>query len=761
MPFRLAALMFRLPAICAALAVATGVAAQGTLPAPGVTTIDAEVIEGMNDLEVTARGNAEIRRDDTVIFGDVLRYNRELGRAEGEGGVRMQSGADRFYGPRLQYNTLDGTGVFEEPTFLLQREREARGGAERLEFLGKDKFRFFGAHYTTCRPGQEDWVLSAKELELDFETEEGRATSPRLHFFDVPILGAPSASFPLNNRRRSGVLAPYYSQSSQRGFELGMPFYWNIAPEYDATITPVTMSRRGTQLKNQFRYLNSAFTGDLRLEYLPDDKEFGGSREGVSLQHAQTFFSSSQPGALVGTSLTGNIDYNRVSDDRYFVDLASQVRQVTIGNLPQDAYLTYTSSFAGAPITAQARVQQFQTLQDPLAPIVAPYHRLPQLTFNGSYGNLGGFLDAALPAEYVRFQHPTLVEGERSTLNPSFATPVLAPGWFFIPKVGLRYVDYHLTENLMPGQAQSPSASIPWFSADAGLVFERPVDIFGQSRTQTLEPRLFYVYVPYRNQDAMPIFDTTVADLNYSQLFSENRFVGGDRFGDAKQVTFALTSRLLQSNGQEGVRATIAQRHYFQDERVGLTPTSQLRTTSDSDLLASLGGRPSRAWAFDVTTQWGQQQQRTERFSMAGRYTPEPGKVLNASYRFTRGTDTVAGVSQIDVSGQWPVSAGWYAVGRYNYSLLDGKLLDGLAGFERNAGCWVFRAVVQKVQAAQQVTSTGLFFQLEFNGVGQVGTNDVVQLLSRNVAGYSVTNPRDDSLRPPSLQPKLPFEQVF
>ena len=751
MPFRLAALMFRQIAICAAFAAATPALAQSAPAAPGVTTIDAEVIEGVSDLEVTARGNAEIRRDDTVIFGDVLRYNRELGRAEGEGGVRMQSGVDRFFGPRLQYNTLDGTGVFEQPTFLMQREREARGGAERLEFLGKDKFRFFGAHYTTCRPGQEDWVLTAKELELDFETEEGRATSPRLYFFDVPILGAPSASFPLNNRRRSGVLAPYYSQSSQRGFELGLPFYWNIAPEYDATITPVTMSRRGTQLKNQFRYLNRDFTGEMRLEYLPDDKEFGGSREGVSWQHAHTFL----PG------LTGSVDYNRVSDDRYFVDLASQVKQVTIGNLPQDAYLTYSSSVGGAPITAQARVQMFQTLQDPLAPIVPPYHRVPQLTFNGSYFNLGGFLDSTLPAEYVQFEHPTLVQGERSTLNPSFAAPAVFPGWFFTPRVGVRYVDYRLTDNLTPGQAQSPNVTIPWFSADTGLLFERPVDIFGQSRTQTLEPRLFYVYVPYRNQDAIPVFDTTLADLNYTQLFSENRFVGGDRLGDAKQVTFALTSRLLQSGGQEGLRATIAQRHYFQDERVGLTPTSQLRTTSDSDLLASLGGRPSRAWAFDVTTQWGQQQQRTERFSMAGRYTPESGKVLNASYRFTRGTDTVAGVSQIDVSGQWPVSAGWYAVGRYNYSLLDGKLLDGLAGFERNAGCWVFRAVVQKVQAAQQVSSTGIFFQLEFNGVGQVGTNDVVQLLTRNVAGYSVTNPRDEALMPPSLQPKLPFEQVF
>jgi LPS-assembly protein len=752
MPFRFATQRLRLKVLSVALLLALPAFAQAPKPRPmdEPTTIDAESIEGVSDIEVTARGTAEIRRGETAIFGDVLRYNRETGRAEGEGGVRLQDGVDRFFGPRMQYNTLDGTGIFEEPTFLLQRDLEARGGAERVELLGKDKFRFFGAHFTTCRPGQEDWVLSAKELELDYENDEGRAKSPRLRFFDVPILGAPSASFPLENKRRSGLLAPYYAQTSTRGFELALPYYWNIAPEYDATITPVSMTQRGVQLKNQFRYLNPKFSGEARFEYL-DDKEFGDTREGVSFQHLHAFT----------PHLSANVNYNRVSDDRYLVDLSSQVRQVTVGNLAQDAYLSYSNSVRGAPYNAQIRVQRYQTLQDPLAPIVPPYHRMPQLTFSGSYGDLGGFLDTTLPAEYVRFEHPTLVQGARSTLNPVFAAPIVTPGWFLTPKAGLRYVDYKLTDNLAPGQDRSPSATIPWFSADTGLMFERPVDLFGAKRTQTLEPRLFYAYVPYRNQDAIPVFDTALADLNYTQLFSENRFIGNDRFGDANQMTLALTSRLLGASGQEALRATIAQRYYYSDERVGLTPASPLRTSNDSDILASFGGRPSAAWAFDVTAQWGQDDGRVERFSMAARYTPEPAKVLNGSYRFTRGTPDREAVSQIDLSAQWPVSAGWYGVARYNYSLLDGTLVDGLAGFERNAGCWIFRAVVQRVQAAQQVASTGFFFQLEFNGVGQIGTNDVVQLLTRNVAGYSVTNPRDDALTPPSLRQRLPFEQVY
>ncbi len=738
MPYRFALLALFLAAPALAQ---TGAPAAEEEP----TTIDAETIEGVGELEVTARGNAEIRQEDFTIFGDVLRYNREFGRAEGEGGVRMQRGVDRFFGPRLQYNTLDDTGVLESPTFILQSDQPARGQADRLEFLGKGHYRMTDARYTTCRPGQDDWVLQASELELDYQNDEGHAKSPRLRFFDVPILGFPFASFPLENRRRSGILTPYYSQTTNRGFEFGVPYYWNIAPERDMTITPVNMTKRGLQLKNQFRYLDAHYTGELKLEYLPDDKEFGKSRQGVSLQHTHTF----RP------NLIGAVDYNRVSDDRYFVDLASQVRQVSIGNLRQDGHLTYNGTFGRYPYSAQARVEKFQTLQDPLAPITPPYHREPQLTFSTSLTDLANLVDAALPAEYVNFTHETMVEGARTSLNPTLALPILRPGWFFTPKLGMRHVSYRLTRTAS-GQEAAPQADIPWLSADTGLVFERDARFFGETLTQTLEPRLFYVYVPYRNQDDIPLFDTALADFNFPQLFTANRFGGGDRFGDANQATLALTSRFLHPNGQEAFRATIGQRYYFDDERVGLTPDTPLRTSRESDVLASVGGRLFRHWTFDATTQYNRLQQRSERYSAAVRYSPELGKVVNASYRFSRET-----LRQIDLSAQWPVAAGWYGVGRYNYSLLDKRLLEGLAGLEYNAGCWVFRAVVQRVRAATQVSSTGIFFQLEFNGVGQIGTEDVVTLLSRNVPGYSVTNPRDPTLAPPSLRPQLPFEQVF
>lgn len=744
----------RFATLAVALAAAAPVLAQDLFPDfSGEAKVDAGSFQNIGELEFSARGRVEVRRDETSLFADQLRFNREFGRLEADGGVRLSSGADRIYGPRLQYNTQDDTGVFEAPTYLLQRERTVRGSAEKMTFLGRAHYLLSNATFTTCQPGQEDWILYARELELDYEHLEGKARSPRLRFFDTTILAAPYLSFPLENRRKSGFLTPYYSQTSQRGFETGIPYYWNIAPEADATITPIYMAKRGAQLKTEGRYLQRSYAGEVKFEYLPDDKEAGHSRRGLTWQHAQTF----QPG------FTGNVDYNRVSDDRYFVDLSSQVRQVSLRTLPQEAYLTYGAQGLGlgAGSTLQTRVQRWQTLQDPDAPIVPPYDRLPQITYTRGKTGVGPF-DGALGAEFVKFRHDTLVEGTRTSVNPTLALPTLGPGWFLTPKAGVRYAAYGL-DRATEGQDTTPHYTVPWMSVDTGVIFDRDALLFGDTVQQTLEPRLFYVYAPYRNQDQIPVFDTALADFNYPQLFTENRFTGGDRFGDANQLTVALTSRLLQSNGQERLRATIGQRYYFQEERVGLTTTSTLRTSSASDLLASLGGRLARQWTFDVTTQYWLREGLVQRFSFGTRYSPEVAKVVNFSYRYQRAeaSSTGVGLNQVDVSGQWPIAAGWYGVGRYNYSFLDRRLLQGLAGFEYNAGCWVFRTVAQRLQAATNVSSTAIIFQIEFNGLGHLGTDQASSFLKRNVPGYSVTNPADPSLAPPSARPLLPFEQAY
>lgn len=735
-------------AMCALLLAPALAAAQAGAPKPpakGPTTIDAERIESASELEVSARGSVELRRDDLNVFSDFLRYNREFGRIEADGGVRMERRGDRFYGPRLRYDTVNETGEFEQPNYLIRRNETARGNASRLEFLSRDRLRLEDANYTTCEPGKEDWRFEAGELELDYETAVGTGRNMRLRFYDTTVLALPYGSFPLESRRKSGFLAPAFSQSSSRGFQFDVPYYWNISPERDLTLTPVLMSERGMQLKGHYRYLDPKYLGELRLEYLPDDRKYDGTRYGVSLQHDHRW----------SPAFTGNVNYNKVSDGRYFVDLASQVRTISLGNLPQEGSLNYAGGLLGGSYYVQGRVQKFQTLEDPLNPVVSPYERVPQVLFGVARNDIAQLLDVSIPGEYVGFRHPSLIEGARSTLSPTLSAPLIAPGYFLVPKAGLRAVSYNL-KNVAPGQPDRPNVSVPWASVDAGLIFDRPARLFGEAVTNTLEPRFYYVYVPYRFQDELPVFDTAYADFNYSQMFTENRFAGGDRFGDANQYTLALTSRMLGPDGREALRATVGQRFYRQNERVGLTPTSTLRSVDSSDLIASLGGRFHRDWNFDATVQWDTHQDRWQRYAAAVRYSPEIAKVLNASYRYLRGEQRA-----VDISGQWPFATGWYAVGRYNYSIQDKLVLEGLGGVEHHAGCWVFRAVVQRVQAATQVSQTAFYLQLVFNGLGEVGTGDAADFLRRNLPGYAPTNPANPALVPPSLRRPLPFEQIF
>jgi LPS-assembly protein len=713
--------------------------------APGPTTIEALSIEGVSEFEVTARGRVELRRDNLGIYSELLRYNREFGRVEAEGGVRIERDGDRFSGSRLRFDLNSDTGVFEEPSFVLRRTQTARGSAERLEFLGKDHVRLIGGSFTTCEPGREDWRFEAGELELDYVAEEARLRDGRLRFFDTTLLYLPRGTFPLENRRKTGFLTPHYSQNTRRGLEVSAPFYWNIAPERDLTLTPVYMSKRGPQLKTQYRYLSPSYRGELRWDYLPEDKDIGTTRSALSYRHDHRF----------GPDWVGHIDFNKVSDDRYLVDMSSQVRQITLGNLIREGFMRYSRTSGDSHYFLQGRVQRFQTLQDPLSPIVSPYHRVPQVNAGFTRQVLGGRLDLAMPAEYVRFAHHTLIEGTRFSLAPTLALPLQGPGFFATPRLGLHYAQYRL-DRTAPGQAERQGVSVPWASLDAGLIFERPARMFGESFTQTLEPRLFYAYAPFRGQDAIPLFDTALADFNYMQLFSANRFVGGDRFGDANQVTLAVTSRLLGANGDERLRAAIGQRYYLRDERVALSPGAPLRGRGQSDLLASVGGRVAGHWSFDGSFQYNPQQSRTEAYSVSVRYTPEIARLLSASYRFNRDA-----LRQIDVAAQWPLAPGWFAVGRYNYSLLERRLLEGIAGIEHNAGCWVFRAVFQRLQAATQTTSTAFMFQLEFNGFGGIRSGDVAEFLKRQVPGYAVTNPAAGDLVPPGLRPALPFEMVY
>jgi LPS-assembly protein len=426
--------------------------------------------------------------------------------------------------------------------------------------------------------------------------------------------------------------------------------------------------------------------------------------------------------------LTGYLNASRVSDETYFTDLSNRISATSQTFLPRDGYLLYSAQW----YTLYARALSYQTLQDPLNPVVTPYSRLPQLTFNTRRYDAGGF-DFNLNAEFNRFSHPTLVTGSRIQVNPSISYPLLAPGGYVIPKVSWSGTSYTLQNNAA-GSPDSFTRNLPVLSVDSGLSFERPIAYFGQNYTQTLEPRLFYLRVPVREQSGIPVFDTGLADFNFAQIFSENIYSGADRIADANQVTTAVTTRLLsQKDGRERLRFTLGQRFYFTEQRVTL-PGEVGRSNRSSDLLASFSGEVLPKVNYDTTLQYSPNKKEIQRISHGVRYMPEPGKTLSAAYRYQRDF-----IEQIDFAAQWNFGGGWYGVGRYNYSLRDGRVVETLGGVEYDGGCWVGRVVLQRFATASQRASTGIFFQIELNGLSRLGSNPL-ETLRRNIPGYTKLN---------------------
>jgi len=713
------------PLLVSSLCVSLGALAAEPPPARNdknaPVLIEAERIEGRQEQEVEASGKAELRKGDQAIAADRMKYFQNTSEVEAEGKVRLEQRGNVLEGTRLKLNLDKETGQMEQPDYRLI-DNNARGSAEKLQFEGKGNYRLQQSSYTTCPAGNDDWFLRVSDLEIDRNRQVGVARNASIIFKDVPILYTPWLDFPLNKERKTGALAPTFGSTVNGGGELTLPFYWNIAPNRDATISPRLMTRRGLMLNNEFRYLEPNFGGEVHIDALPNDRIAKRSRHGLSLKHAQNF----------ANGWSGSLDLNRVSDDAYFRDLAGGLSQTTQTNLLRQGLASYGSAWgADGSWSFSTLVQRFQTLQDPLALVTPPYYRTPQLTLAATQRDvLGTNLD--FTGGWVDFSHPTLVNGKRLTLYPSVSLPLNTAFGYVTPKVGIHHTRYNVASTIAtPGT--SPSRTLPILSLDSGVVFEREFALRGEKFTQTLEPRAYYVYAPFRDQSLLPNFDSAETDFNFAQMFAENRFSGSDRINDANQVTLALTSRLLDPNlGGERLRVAAGQRLHLRDRLVTLgTPPV---TGKKSDFLAAISGRITPKTSIDAGWQYNQSQGRTEKLSLGTRYQPELGKVINLGYRFTHGA-----LRQIDTSVQWPLARHWHGVARINYSLQDSKLLEGLAGLEYNADCWTMRFVFQRFTTATQETSTGIFVQLELSGLTKIGSNPL-QALRRNIPGYTKIN---------------------
>lgn len=715
------------------------------------TYLYGERASGRTDLDTVLEGNAVLRRGDLVVRADRLEHNQLDDLAKANGNVYINRAGNVYEGPRLELKVDAFEGFFLNPRY--QFLRGGHGQADRVDFLDEKRSVITNATYTTCRrlPGPSwmpDWILKAASMTLDYEEDIGVAKGAVLSFKGLPILPVPYLSFPLSDQRKSGFLPPTIGLDNVNGAELTVPYYWNIAPNRDAKFSSTLMTKRGVNLGGEFRYLEDNYAGTLGATWMPGD----------ALRATDRWSFASVYNGLINTPIAAigqlgvSIKLNRVSDDNYWKDFTGASNSSSFGTSSLTQRLLANEAkvaWARGDFSASARLLKWQTLQDVDSPIVPPYDRLPQIVGRYARG-LGGF-DVSVDADHTQFNADRSLTGQpnaRRTFGLGQVSRTWdSPGWFIRPKLQLHATQYEFDAPLANGLT-SANRAVPTFSLDSGLVLERDANYFGRDLLQTLEPRLFYVATPFREQNLLPIYDSGAIDFNFATIYTENAFVGNDRISDNNLLTLGLSTRLIDpKDGAEVARLSIAQRLRLEDQLVTLPGAAPvLERFSDVLLGAGLSWNPR--WSMDTTLQFNPKTEKSTRATIGARYSPGNYRVVTAAYRFQRDSS-----EQLDVGWQWPLNdlwgdkgqdlgegrglgeGQWYSVGRLNFSLADRKLVDAVIGLEYDAGCWLARLVVEQLQTGLASANQRIMFQLEFVGFARVGANPL-KSLKDNIPRY-------------------------
>ena len=726
------------------------------------TFVFGDAISGRTDIETVVEGNAELRQGPTAIKADRLEYYQPDDTVKARGNVHISASGNQFRGPELEFKIDAFEGYFKDPTYRFL-SNGGNGTASRIDFVGDKRLIARNASFTTCERNDETtwepaWVLTGSSFKFDLDQEVGEATGAVLRFKGIPILAGPTISFPLSNKRKSGLLPPTFNVDSTSGVMVSQPYYFNIAPNRDATLTPTIMSKRGLDLGGEYRYLDAGYSGRLRGNYTPSDLLRQRDRWSFSAQHVGTFYT----GIPAIGNLGLNLNLNRVSDNDYWRDFPRSSTSLTQRLLTSDA----SASWGRGYFSTTVRALKFQTLQDPLSVIVPPYDRLPQVTaaytrVNVPIAGFNGF-DYSVNGDFTRFSADKLLtlqpNSDRAVTIAKISRPWISPGFYVTPKLQVQATTYRFDSPLVNGQLSS-SRVVPTFSLDSGLQYERSASLFGRSFTQTLEPRAFYVRTPFRDQSALPNYDSGLNDFNFATIFTENAFVGNDRISDANLLTLGVTSRLLDPDtGAEAVRVGVAQRLRFSDQKVTL-PGALPVTDRISDLLFGTTINWVPQWAVDSTVQYNPKLKTSERSSFGVRYNPGPYRVVSAALRRQLGISNA-----VDVGWQWPINDLWgdkgkdlgpgrgqgggryYSVGRLNYSFQDKKLVDAIVGVEYDGCCYIGRVVLQRSQNGTGTSNTRILFQLELVGFSRLGVNPL-DTLKQNIPRYQLLR---DQVSPPS-----------
>lgn len=713
------------------------------------TNVDAERVDSSNQTLYKLAGDVRMQRADQLLRADRVDYNDQTTDYDARGNVRYQDAGQLFSADRLQGNNQAKRGVADNVTYQLLESR-GNGVARKATLLDAQHSRYENVTYSTCDVGHRLWEVRAHKLTLNRDTGVGVAKGATMRFANVPFLYLPYLSFPIDDRRKSGFLAPTFGSSSHSGFMASVPYYLNLAPNYDATLEPRIYSSRGVMLGGQFRYLLPGTTGQFDFEYINKDHGDNLPNSGLTTRGRQRYLYKFSDSTALWPGWNFNTSVNRVSDKNYLRDFSNDLYTTAVNSIASNAYV----SGAGNWWSASLGVDSYQNTDPFLTDSSLQYKRWPRATLNLDVP-LANWLEFGMNNEAVAFRKDGLVEGKRADLYPYLAADWQGAAWFVRPKLAYRYTAYQLDDyyslygyggrlgvgQVSPFTERNPKRALPIASLDTGLIFDRSASLFGNSYTQTLEPRLYYLYVPYRNQDNLPLFDTRLLSFDYWQLFSPNQYSGADRQMDANNLTGALTTRLLDDNGVERFSASFGQIRYFSPQRVKL-PGQPVTDWTGSDYVAQASIQLNDQWRASSSYQWSPNTRKTDLGTLELQRRIRTDGILNFSYRFRRvpgSTNTL--LEQYDASTVYPVSERWRLLARWTYSVKDRRTVEALAGLQYESCCVIVSLVGRHyvnqydLTTARVPTNNAIMFELQFKGLGAFN-GQAEDFLRRGILGY-------------------------
>ena len=700
---------------------------------PNATDIQGDALTGTDGQTLNVQGNVILRRGEQLLYTETLVYDQQKETYVADGEVLYQDAGMRLQAQRATGNQGTDTHVLEDIKYQLV-SRRGNGGADRIEMQGS-RGALFGSTYSTCPPNARAWELRAQEIDVDTERGLGTARNATLRIGKVPVLYLPWFQFPIDDRRRTGLLYPGVSQSGRNGFDWRQPIYLNLAPNYDATLLPRFMSKRGLQLGAEFRYLTEDGRGTVDFAWLPSDDLTDRGRddeilEGVPVENRRKSdrgFFRYNGYQNFGPNWQARSHLKWISDPRFLDDASNNLAGGAASYIGSDIGLYGRGRNWEVTLMADYWQLADYTLNDQFL----PFHRLPRAA--GRYEkSFGGVFTVGVEGEAVRFDHEERAGGTRVDVRPYVSMPLEGASWFLKPTLAWRYTAYDLERDpALPGRDRRFNRSVPIATLDAGVYFDRETSIKGDPYLHTLEPRVFMFYAPYRDQSGIPLFDTRPLTYSWGQLFRDNRYSGADRQADGQQITLAVSSRLIrESDGLERFSASLGQIRYLRDSRVtvpGELPIEQGRSAWIADASWAVNDR----WNLGATYQWDPKSRSRDLATVRSRYFIGEDGIVNFAYRYRRGL-----TEQVDLSFLYPINPSWSLVGRYYYSLRDRELLEGIAGVQWESCCVAVRVVGRKyVSGRDGELDSAIQLEIELKGLGSAGP-DTESRLRRAILGY-------------------------